>query len=122
MSIFTDVKWARSVSQHPERHSAATIARACSVLESTGDLHDWHAALHLRKAIDTGGADRSPIAWAVVFAIVFAALGVLGGWVIWAAVGAIDLDAVLRFIAPTAFETGPIDVLIEGRADAGRPL
>lgn len=117
-----DVTWARSVSLNPERHSPAAIARACSVLEMTGDLHDWHAALQLRKAIDTDGADRTPLAWAVLFALMFGAIGYFGAWAIWTAISAIDLDAILRFVAPTAFETGPLDVLIEGRSGQGRPL
>lgn len=57
---------------------------------------------------------RRPIAWAIVFAFALGMLVLLAGLLIWALVAAVDWDAVLRFIAPTAFETRSIEEILEG--------
>ncbi len=64
----------------------------------------------------SGGSDdgRRPIAWAIVFALMLIMLVLLAGLLIWALVAAVDWEAVLRFIAPTAFETRPIEEILEG--------
>lgn len=41
-------------------------------------------------------------------------LVLLAGLLIWALVAAVDWEAVLRFIAPTAFETRSIEEILEG--------
>ena len=64
----------------------------------------------------SGGNDdrRRPIAWAIVFAFALGMLMFLAGLLIWALVAAVDWEAVLRFIAPTAFETRSIEEILEG--------
>jgi hypothetical protein len=64
----------------------------------------------------SGGDDdrRRPIAWAIVFAFALGMLALLAGLLTWALVAAVDWDAVLRFIAPTAFETRSIEEILEG--------
>lgn len=64
----------------------------------------------------SGGNDdeRRPIAWAIVFALMLVMLALLICALIWAAIGMIDWTEVLRFIAPTTFETRPIEEILEG--------
>ncbi|WP_347267911.1 hypothetical protein [Paracoccus sp. (in: a-proteobacteria)] len=64
----------------------------------------------------SGGNDdrRRPIAWAIVFAFALGVLVLLAGLLIWAVISTIDWTAVLRFIAPTAFETRQIEEILEG--------
>ncbi len=64
----------------------------------------------------SGGSDdgRRPIAWAIFFALMLIMLVLLAGLLIWALVAAVDWEAVLRFIAPTAFETRSIEEILEG--------
>ena len=64
----------------------------------------------------SGGSDdgRRPIAWAIVFALMLIMLVLLAGLLIWALVAAVDWAAVLRLIAPTAFETRSIEEILEG--------
>ncbi|ARJ68689.1 hypothetical protein [Paracoccus contaminans] len=64
----------------------------------------------------SGGSDdrRRPVAWAIVFALMLIMLVLLAGLLIWALVAAVDWEAVLRFIAPTAFETRSIEEILEG--------
>lgn len=64
----------------------------------------------------SGGDDdgRRPIIWAIVFALMVIMFALLIGALVWAAWAAIDWTAVLRFIAPTAFETRPIEEILEG--------
>lgn len=57
---------------------------------------------------------RAPLAWAIVFAVMLAILALLDALLIWAVISIIDWLAVLRFIAPTAFETRSIEDIIEG--------
>lgn len=57
---------------------------------------------------------RRPLAWAIVFAVMLGVLALLVGLLIWAVFSIIDWTAVLRFIAPTAFETRSIEDIIEG--------
>lgn len=63
----------------------------------------------------SGGDDRPGVApiWGIFFALALIMFAMLIGLLIWA----IDWEAVLRFIAPTAFETRPIEEILEG----GRP-
>lgn len=63
-----------------------------------------------------GGNDDGcrPIAWAIVFAFALGMLAFLAGLLIWALVAVVDWTAVLRFIAPTAFETRSIEEILEG--------
>ncbi len=67
----------------------------------------------------SGDDDRPRVApiWGIVFALALSTLAMLSGLLIWALISAIDWDAVLRFIAPTAFETRAIEEILEG----GRP-
>ena len=64
----------------------------------------------------SGGNDdgRRPVAWAIVFAFALGMLVLLAGLLIWALVATVDWDVVLRFIAPTAFETRPVEEIVEG--------
>lgn len=57
---------------------------------------------------------RRPIAWAIVFAFALGMFAFLAGLLIWALVAVVDWTAVLRFIAPTAFETRSIEEIVEG--------
>lgn len=57
---------------------------------------------------------RTPLAWAIVFAAMLCILALLGALLIWTVISIIDWSAVLRFIAPTAFETRSIVDIIEG--------
>lgn len=66
------------------------------------------------------GDDKRPRVapiWGIVFALALIMLAILIGLLIWAVFSAIDWNAVLRFIAPTAFETRAIEEILEG----GRP-
>jgi len=67
----------------------------------------------------SGGDNRPGVApiWGIVFALALITLAMLLGLLIWALISAITWDAVLRFIAPTAFETRAIEEILEG----GRP-
>ena len=67
----------------------------------------------------SGGDDRPGVApiWGIVLALALVMFAILIGLLIWAAISAIDWEAVLRFIAPTAFETRAIEEILEG----GRP-
>lgn len=67
----------------------------------------------------SGGDDKPRVApiWGIVFALALIMLATLIGLMLWAVISAIDWDAVLRFIAPTAFETRAIEEILEG----GRP-
>lgn len=56
---------------------------------------------------------RTPLAWAIVFAVMLGLLALLGALLIWTVFSIIDWSAVLRFIAPTAFETRSIEDIIE---------
>jgi len=64
----------------------------------------------------SGGDDdrRRPIIWSIVFALMVIMFALLIGALVRAAWAAIDWTAVLRFIAPTAFETRPIEEILEG--------
>lgn len=64
----------------------------------------------------SGGNDDGcrPVAWAIVFAFALGMLVLLTGLLIWALAAAVDWTAVLRFIAPTAFETRAIEEILEG--------
>ena len=64
----------------------------------------------------SGGYDdrRRPIAWAIIFAFALGMFAFLAGLLIWALVAVVDWTAVLRFIAPTAFETRSIEEILEG--------
>ncbi|MDO5758528.1 MAG: hypothetical protein Q4P24_13730 [Rhodobacterales bacterium] len=58
--------------------------------------------------------ERIPLAWALIFAVMSGILALLAGLLISAALSAIDWTAVLRFVAPTAFETCSIEEILEG--------
>lgn len=60
------------------------------------------------------GDRRTLLAWAIVFAVMLGVLALFVGLLIWALISIIDWTAVLRFIAPTAFETRSIEDIIEG--------
>ncbi|QRZ15576.1 hypothetical protein JWJ88_14685 [Paracoccus methylovorus] len=64
----------------------------------------------------SGDDDRPGVApiWGIVFALMFAMLVLVIVASLWLAASMIDWDAVLRFIAPTAFETRPIEDILEG--------
>jgi hypothetical protein len=64
----------------------------------------------------SGGSDdrRRPVAWAIVFAFALGMFAFLAGLLLWALVAVVDWTAVLRFIAPTAFETRSIEEILEG--------
>ncbi len=64
----------------------------------------------------SGGDDKPgvPPIWGIVFTLALITLAMLVGLLIWALISAINWDAVLRFIAPTAFETRPIEDILEG--------
>ena len=64
----------------------------------------------------SGGDDdgRRPIVWGIVLALMPGMLALLAGLLTWATITAIDWSAVLRFIAPTAFETRLIEEILEG--------
>ena len=67
----------------------------------------------------SGDDNRPRVApiWGIVFALALIMLAILIGLLIWAVFSAIDWNAVLRFIAPTAFEIRAIEEILEG----GRP-
>ena len=106
---FDRLEWARWVARHPEWHSSEGILRACSVLDSLGDPADVDTAFRLRNAVEV--IEGNGAAWGVIFAFAGIMLGALIAWLlsVW-----IDWAAVLRFVAPTAFETRPIEVIIGG--------
>lgn len=64
----------------------------------------------------SGGDDKPGIApiWGIIFALALIMLAMLIGLLLWTVISAINWDAVLRFIAPTAFETRAIDEILEG--------
>ncbi|MDR0809723.1 MAG: hypothetical protein LBE86_11470 [Gemmobacter sp.] len=64
----------------------------------------------------SGGGDRPGVAriWGIVFALSLIMLALLIGMLIWTVLAAIDWTAVLRLIAPTAFETRPIEEILDG--------
>ena len=64
----------------------------------------------------SGGDDKPGVApiWGIVFALSLIMLTVLVGLLLWTMISAIDWDAVLRFIAPTAFDPRPIEEILEG--------
>ena len=64
----------------------------------------------------SGGDDRPGVApiWGIFFALALIMFAMLIGLLIWAVISAIGWEAVLRFIAPTAFETRPIEEILEG--------
>lgn len=64
----------------------------------------------------SGGDDKPGVApiWGIVFALSLIVLAVLIGLLLWTVISAINWDAVLRFIAPTAFDLRPIEEILEG--------
>lgn len=63
------------------------------------------------------GDDDSPgVApiWGIVFALTLIMLAMLIGLLLWMLISVINWEAVLRFIAPTAFETRSIEEILEG--------
>lgn len=67
----------------------------------------------------SGDDDRPGVApiWGIMFALMLGMLVLVIVAASWIAASMIDWTAVLRFIAPTAFETRPIEEILEG----GRP-
>ena len=66
----------------------------------------------------SGDDDRPGVApiWGIIFAFMLVMLSMLIGLLLWIAASAINWEAVLRFIAPTAFETRSIEEILEGGA------
>lgn len=64
----------------------------------------------------SGDGNESGVApiWGIVFALMLIMFALLISALVWAAWAAIDWTAVLRFVAPTAFETRPIEEILEG--------
>lgn len=116
-----DLSRARRIAEYPDLHPAGAVRCAVAMLMMYGDQRDFDRATHLRKAMDMDGADdaRLPIAWAAFFAFVAGILAFIVGagaaWLIWHLLPGIDWQPVLRFIAPTAFETRPLELLLGGR-------
>lgn len=64
----------------------------------------------------SGDDDRPGVApiWGIMFALMLIMFALIIGALVWLAASMIDWTAVLRFIAPTAFETRPIEDILEG--------
>ncbi len=64
----------------------------------------------------SGDDDRPGVApiWGIVFALTLIMLAMLIGLLLWMLISVINWEAVLRFIAPTAFETRSIEEILEG--------
>lgn len=111
--IWSGLRSARHIAAHPDLHSREDREWACMVLEQDGDAVDRALVPWLRGHI---ADQRGPGAPAVFIAIGFCILVVLiitlaaliNAWTDW--------DAVLRFIAPTAFETRSIEEVLESAA------
>lgn len=63
-------------------------------------------------SVNGNGPGVAPI-WGVVVALMLIMFVLLIAALVWAAVAAIEWQAVLRFIAPTAFETRPVEKILE---------
>ncbi|SIR09262.1 hypothetical protein SAMN05421641_12438 [Paracoccus thiocyanatus] len=63
-----------------------------------------------------GDRDRPGLAplWSIIFALMLIIASLLIGALVWIALMRIDWTEVLRFIAPTAFETRSIEEILEG--------
>lgn len=64
----------------------------------------------------SGDDDRPGVAsiWGIMFALMLIMFALIIGALVWLAASMIDWTAVLRFIAPTAFEIRPIEDILEG--------
>lgn len=64
----------------------------------------------------SGDDDRPGVApiWGIFFALTLIMLAMLIGLLLWMLISVINWEAVLRFIAPTAFETRSIEEILEG--------
>lgn len=107
-----DLEWARWVAGDPNQHSSADILQACWVLAEHGEPADAARAFRLRMAVEV--TEGSGAAWGWAFVTTFFILGCLVAWLGWHLLSAVEWQAVLRFIAPTAFEIRPIEALLEG--------
>lgn len=104
--------WARAyrVASDPASHSLREVEDAHRFLRVGGSPRDYAAVALLETHLES----RSRF-WR--FAILVAVIAVLMGGAVFLANSLIsdaDREAVLRFIAPTAFETRPIEEIIEG--------
>lgn len=112
-----DLYRARRIIECPDQHSDTTVRSAVALLIVHGDQFDLRRAMRIHSSANMDGADddRLPIAWAIVFAFGIGAAAGVAGWLAWQILTAIDWQPILKFVAPTAFETRPIEVLIEGQ-------
>ncbi|WP_374635331.1 hypothetical protein [Paracoccus sp. (in: a-proteobacteria)] len=64
----------------------------------------------------SGGDDRPGVApiWGITFALMLGMFLLVIVAAVWIAASVIDWNAVLHFIAPTAFETRPIEEILAG--------
>lgn len=51
--------------------------------------------------------------WGIMFALMLIMFALIIGALVWLVASMIDWTAVLRFIAPTAFETRPVEEILE---------
>lgn len=79
-----------------------------------GNRLDWPALYILDDHLNNRPRGWRAVIFGVLLVVAAVALIVLVCSLVVGAISSVDWDAVLRFIAPTAFETRPIEEIIEG--------